>query len=78
MLIGSLVFIPSNVTLVKLDEDHGVASDFINLIEPLTTVFLGEYPTVPHIYNRVMFDGSEWLALLEDCLPVGKKEKEMG
>ena len=77
MLVGSLVFIPSNVTLIKLDEEAGDVSDFVNLVEPLATVFLGEYPTVPHIYNRVMLNGSEWLALVNDCLPLGERERKV-
>jgi len=70
---GDLVFLPSAVTLIKMECDN-VVDDFVQVNEPLVVVVCDEAPqriaTESEPYYEVLYQGSPWLARKIDCKEV--------
>ena len=63
---GDLVYIPSEVTLYRYNDNQGVLSDYIKLEKPSSAVILdSEYETC-----SVLFRGQTWFANTRHIYPL--------
>jgi len=72
LIEGGLVYIPSEVTLVK-KEGAGITA-YRRLQEPLTTVCVGSCLSTS--CHRVVFEGEVWFVENSDCYPLNTVREE--
>ncbi len=63
---GDLVWVPSDIMLLQLDESQKVATSFVTLKEPANGVLLEE----GEVYYKVMVNGKAWEARKQDVYTV--------
>lgn len=70
---GDLVWVPSNITLLQLDEEENTVLDWIKTSKPNNMLVINE-KSGP--YYHVLFRGQKWSARENDMYEVTEEDKE--
>jgi hypothetical protein len=70
---GDLVWVPSNITLLQLDEKENTVLDWIKTSKPNNMLVINE-KSGP--YYHVLFRGQKWSARENDMYEVTEEDKE--